>query len=151
MIMLAVFLWLLAAAAFIIIEIVTLGLTSIWFAGGSIVAAISAAAGAGYMIQLILFAIVSVVLLIFTRPIAAKHLTGHTIKTNADNLIGKIGIVQQEINNLDGQGVVIINGQEWTARSIKDDCIIPASKHVVIRKISGVKLIVELEKEEIVS
>ena len=72
--MLAVFLWLLAAAIFIVIEIVTLGLTSIWFAGGSIVAAIGAAFQLDFLVQLILFAIVSVLLLIFTRPIVNKFI-----------------------------------------------------------------------------
>ncbi|MBO8463280.1 MAG: NfeD family protein [Firmicutes bacterium] len=141
--MLAVFLWLLAAAAFIVIEIVTLGLTSIWFAGGAIVAGIGAAFSADIMIQLILFAVVSVILLIFTRPLAAKHITGQTTKTNVDSLIGKEAIVKEEINNRKGQGVAVVNGQEWTARTEDDDNIIEAGATVTIQKISGVKLIVK--------
>lgn len=145
--MLAVFLWLLAAAIFIVIEIVTLGLTSIWFAGGAIVAAIGAALKAGFIVQLILFAVVSVVLLIFTRPIVAKRMMGKTVKTNVDSLIGKKGLVKQKIDNLKEQGMVVINGQEWTARSAEEDHIIEEGTTVIIQKISGVKLIVDIQKE----
>lgn len=141
--MLAVFLWLLAAAAFIVIEIVTLGLTSIWFAGGAIIASIGAAFSVDIMIQLILFAAVSIILLIFTRPLAAKHITGHTTKTNVDSLIGKEVIVQEEINNRKGTGIALVNGQEWTARTEDDDSIIKAGTTATIQKISGVKLIVK--------
>lgn len=141
--MLAVFLWLLAAAAFIVLEIITLGLTSIWFAGGAVIASIGAAFGLDIMIQLILFAAVSVILLIFTRPLAAKHVTGHTTKTNVDSLIGKEAIVKEEINNREGQGVALVNGQEWTARTEDDEQIIKAGTTVTIQKISGVKLIVK--------
>ena len=141
--MLAVFLWLVAAAIFIVIEIVTLGLTSIWFAGGSIVAAIGAAFQLDFLVQLILFAIVSVLLLIFTRPIAAKHLTSKTVKTNVESLVGKEAIVKEEINNLKEEGVAFLNGQEWTARSEDKERVIPAGTKVIVQKISGVKLIVK--------
>ena len=141
--MLAVFLWLLAAAAFIIIEIVTLGLTSIWFAGGAIVAGIGAALQVNFTMQLVLFTAVSVLLLIFTRPLATKHMMQHTTKTNVDSLVGAEAIVQEEINNRKGQGVALLNGQEWTARSEDDNVIIKAGTTVVVQKISGVKLIVK--------
>ena len=141
--MLAVFLWLLAAAIFIIIEIVTLGLTSIWFAGGAIVAAIAAAFQVDLLIQLILFAVISAVLLIFTRPVARKHLTTKTVKTNVESLIGEEAIVKEEINNLEEQGVAVLNGQEWTARAMDNATIIPAGTKVTVQRISGVKLIVK--------
>lgn len=135
--------WLLLAAIFIVIEMVTLGLTTIWFAGGSFIAAIAGAFGAGLAIQVILFLIVSIVLLVLTRPIAVKHLDSKIEKTNSEALIGQTAVVIQEIRNVEGIGQAKINGMEWTARAKKEDEIIPVGTNVTIVEISGVKLIVE--------
>ncbi len=143
----AVFCWLLMAAIFIVIELVTLGLTTIWFAGGAFVAAIAGACGASLVIQVILFLIVSIVLLVLTRPIAVKHLDSKIEKTNSEALIGKTAVVIQEINNVNGTGQTKINGMEWSARAKKEDEIIPVGTNVTVVEISGVKLIVEVEKE----
>ena len=101
--------WLLLAAIFIVIELVpdlielvTLGLTTIWFAGGAFVAAIAGACGANLVVQVILFLVVSIVLLVLTRPIAVKHLDSKIEKTNSEALIGKTAVVIQEINNVNG-------------------------------------------------
>lgn len=135
--------WLIAVAVFIIIEILTLGLTTIWFAGGALVAAIASALGANLAVQVILFLVVAIGLLIITRPIAKKYFNGHTQKTNAESLIGKDCIVSQKINNIQAQGQVIVNGQEWTARATIDNLIIEQGTKVVIESIQGVKLIVK--------
>lgn len=143
----AVLCWLLMAAIFIVIELVTLGLTTIWFAGGAFVAAVAGALGADLVIQVILFLVVSIVLLVLTRPIAVKHLDANIEKTNSEALIGQTAVVIQEINNLDGVGQAKVNGMEWTARAKKEDEIIPVGTNVTIVEISGVKLIVETEKD----
>ena len=135
--------WLLLAAIFIVVEIITLGLTTIWFAGGAFVAAIAAACVAGLTIQILLFVIVAVVLLIFTRPLAVKHLDAKTEKTNAEALVGQTAIVLSEIDNLKETGLAKINGMEWTARATDDTTIIPEGEAVRIVEIQGVKLIVE--------
>lgn len=143
----AVLCWLLMAAIFIVIELVTLGLTTIWFAGGAFVAAVAGALGVDLVIQVILFLVVSIVLLVLTRPIAVKHLDANIEKTNSEALIGQTAVVIQEINNLDGVGQAKVNGMEWTARAKKEDEIIPVGTNVTIVEISGVKLIVETEKD----
>lgn len=135
--------WLLLAAIFIVVEIITLGLTTIWFAGGAFVAAIAAACGAGLTIQILLFVVIAVVLLIFTRPLAVKHLDSKTEKTNAEALIGQTAIVLKEIDNLKETGLAKINGMEWTARAKEETVIIPEGEAVRIVEIQGVKLIVE--------
>ncbi len=137
--------WLLLAAIFIVIELVTLGLTTIWFAGGAFVAAIAGACGANLVVQVILFLVVSIVLLVLTRPIAVKHLDSKIEKTNSEALIGQTAVVIQEINNVNATGQAKINGMEWTARAKNDSDIIPAGTNVTIVEISGVKLIVEVE------
>ncbi len=138
--------WLAVLIIMAVIEIVTLGLTTIWFAGGALVAFIASLLGAGLPIQIILFIVVSLLLLIGTRPIAVKYFNRDRVKTNAESLIGDSGIVKEEINNLQATGMVQVNGQEWSARSA-DDTIIEAGKEVLIEEISGVKLIVK-EKTE---
>ena len=127
--------WLIAVAVFLLLEILTLGLTSIWFAVGSLAAAIGAGLGLPFFGQLILAAAVSCVVFVFARPWA------QTEKTNTESLIGKTGIVKKRIINIKGQGMVYIQGMDWTARSA-DDEEIPEETEVIVEEIKGVKLIV---------
>ena len=133
--------WLIAVAVFLLLEILTLGLTSIWFAVGSLAAAIGAVLGLPFFGQLILAVAVSCVVFVFARPWAQKYLNNKTEKTNAESLIGKTGIVKKRIVNIKGQGMVYIQGMEWTARSADDDEI-PEETEVIVEEIQGVKLIV---------
>lgn len=141
--------WLIVFVACIVIEIATMGLTTIWFAGGALIAAIGAAVGAPLWLQLALFVAVSLVLLFFTRPIAVKYFNKDRVKTNAESLVGQQAIVISEINNLQGIGQVTVGGQEWTARSVEEDMVLPIGSVVIIRAISGVKLMVEEKKTEV--
>lgn len=136
-----VVIWLAIAAVMIIVEIATLGLTSIWFAGGALVSAVVACFNDNWLIQLIVFAIVSLVLLLFTKPIAQKRLMKEPEKTNVEGLIGENAYVTEEINNIKSKGTVKLKGLEWSARSENDE-IIEADTEVVVKAISGVKLIV---------
>ena len=135
--------WLAAIMLFVIIEINTMALTTIWFAGGSVVAFLVALLGASVKIQLVIFLIVSGILLIFTRPFATRFINKGTVKTNAAGLVGKKARVTAEINNQLSQGAAVIGGQEWTARAEKEEEIIPEGEIVLIKEIRGVKLIVE--------
>ena len=96
--------WLIVFVACILIELITLGLTTIWFAGGALIAAIGAAFGAPLWLQAVLFGAVSLVLLYFTRPVAVKYFNKDRVKTNAESLVGKQAIVISEIDNLQGIG-----------------------------------------------
>ncbi len=135
--------WLGILAVLLVIEGLTTALTTIWFAGGALAAAIAAGAGMGIVPQLLLFFCVSLVLLIFTRPAAMKLMNKNTEKTNVDSLLGKTAVVIQEINDLAQTGQVRINDIEWMARTSDDSAIIPVGTVVVIRAVRGVKLIVE--------
>ena len=132
-------LWLAAVVVLLVIEIATLGLTTIWFAGGALIAGIAAVAGAGRVVQFVLFLIVSLILLIFTRPIAMRYLNTNRTRTNAESLIGKEAVVTQTIENLKNQGQVI----EWTARTDDNEKMIEKDTVVEIERIEGVKLIVK--------
>lgn len=135
--------WLAAFAILVAIEAGTMALTTIWFAGGALVAFAAALLGLSLKVQLVVFLIASFILLFFTRPFAAKYINRGTVKTNAESLVGKKARVLQEINNSLAQGVAVINGQEWTARAASDDLVIPEGETVVVKEICGVKLIVE--------
>ena len=89
--------------------------------------------------------VVSILLLILTRPLAKKYLNSRTVKTNVDSLVGKTCIVTEDIDNLRAEGQVTIMGQVWTARSVQDDMILKKDTKVRVKAISGVKLIVEPE------
>ena len=106
-----------------------------------------AALGGPVWLQIIIAAVVSAVLLFFTRPIAMKYFNRDRERTNAESLVGRQAIVISEINNLQGIGQVTINGMEWTARSIMDDHIIEPGEVVIVRGINGVKLLVEDRKD----
>lgn len=134
--------WFAAAAILVIVEIATLGLTTIWFAAGALVAGFLSLAEAHILIQIIAFLVVAALLLFMTRPLAAKYLNSQTKRTNADSLIGEMCLVTSPINNLKAEGQAVVKGQEWTARSITGE-LIPEGTQVRIVSISGVKLMVE--------
>ena len=142
--------WLAILIIMVVVEIATMGLTTIWFAGGALAAFIACAAGAALPVQIILFFGVSCVLLAFTRPIVKKRFTQDRVRTNAELLIGEKGIVLETIDNLNATGQVQVRGQEWMARSREEGVVIPKDAVVTIFAIEGVKLIVtekETEKE----
>lgn len=140
--------WLIALAVLLVIEIVTLGLTTIWFAGGALIAFIAALLGVDVWVQLLLFSIISLVLLIFTRPVAMKRLNKNRVKTNYEGLIGKVVKVTKTVDNQNQSGEAVVNGQEWTVRSLNEDVIIEPGTKVKIVNIEGVRLIVTEYREE---
>jgi membrane protein implicated in regulation of membrane protease activity len=142
--------WLIGLAVLLFIEIVTLGLTTIWFAGGAFVAFIAALLGADTWLQFVCFLLISLILLIFTRPVAVRKLNKNRVKTNYEGLIGKVVKVTKTVDNENQSGEAVVNGQEWTVRSADENIIIESGTKVKIINIAGVRLIVEVYKEEIV-
>lgn len=139
--------WLSLIIVFLIIEIITVGLTSIWLAGGALVALILNCFGVNVVWQIVAFFIVSIILMIFTRPFAKKYINSGRTKTNYESVIGKTAKVTETIDNLNETGSAIVDGQEWTARAKNPVGIIEKNEIVKITDIVGVKLIVEkLEK-----
>ena len=138
--------WLIVLVACLVVEISTLGLTSIWFAGGALLAMLIAMIGGPLWLQVLIFLVTSVVLLIFTRPIARKYFNKNREKTNVNSKIGKQAIVTVTIDNLKGEGQIVTEGMEWTARSL-DSSVIEEGSVVTIEKIEGVKAIVSIRKE----
>ena len=138
--------WLVLLIICIGIEVATMGLTTIWFAGGALIAIFAAVIGAPIWLQATIFIIVSLVLLFFTRPIAVKYFNKDRVKTNVESMVGRQAIVISEIDNLQGIGQVTVGGQEWSARSADDKVRIPVGIVVNVVAISGVKLIVRVDE-----
>lgn len=138
--------WLILFVVLLVIEIFTMGLTTIWFAGGALIAFVLAYAGFGLPVQIIVFLLVSIGLLVLTRPIAMKFFNQERKKTNAESLIGQKAVVLERIDTLHGIGRAEVNGMEWSAKTDEADVIIEAGEVVVIEGIQGVKLIVKKEE-----
>ncbi len=140
--------WLVLFLALLLIEILTMGLTTIWFAGGALVAALVSYLGGPMILQVGVFLGVSLVLLLVTKPIAMKHLNHKVEHTNAERLIGMDTIVLEEVNTLYATGKVMVNGIEWMAMPDEKEQIYPPDTVVTIVGIQGVKLIVKEKEEE---
>lgn len=139
--------WLVAFAVLMIIEILTLGLTTIWFAGGALAAWCLAMLKASFLLQVIAFLVVSVLLLLLTRPIAIKYFNRKCEKTNTDSLFGQQAIVIEKLDGIHGTGRVVLNGMEWSAKTSDSTVTIEKDMVVLVEAIQGVKLIVK-EKED---
>lgn len=138
--------WMVLLLLCIVTEVLTLGLTSIWFAGGALVAIFASLLHASVFSQVMLFFATSLLMLFFTRPIAVKYFNRDRIRTNVESIVGCQAIVTGEIDNLEAAGQVTLNGQEWTARSWEEKVRIPVGTVVVVKAVSGVKLIVSAEE-----
>ena len=144
------FFWIIVAVLAFAFEAATVGLVSVWFGIGATLTAVFAAAGnkafggSGWFLpaQFIMFIIISGLFLYLTRPLAAK-LVKRSNATNAAAIIGKKGVVTEEINNIEGTGQIKINGNIWTAKSESGD-VIEKDKIVIIKNISGVSAMVEI-------
>ena len=135
--------WLVAVIALGVLEAVTVGLVSVWFAVGALAALISSLFGGPLWLQILLFIVVSALALVITRPLVKKYFNKESHKaTNADMVIGEEAHVTEVINNLQATGAVRCMGKEWTARS-EDGDIIEKNEIVTVVKIEGVKLIVK--------
>ena len=143
-----IWVWLVAAVVFGVVEALTAGLVSIWFVAGSAAALIGAFLGAGLGVQVALFLVVSAAALAATRPLVKRWTSGKAVPTNADRVLGQTAKVTEAVDNENAAGVVYGDGKTWTARSA-DGSAIPAGTRVMVERIEGVKLFVKpCEKNE---
>ena len=133
--------WLVLTVALLIAEAATVTVISLWFAAGSLAAMAMALVGGGIWLQVLVFLVVSAVALTALRPLVRKYLTPKITATNIDSLIGSVGIVTADIDNISALGQVKLNGMEWTARSTSGEAVKAGTK-VRVDRIQGVKLFV---------
>ena len=134
--------WLIIAVAMGIVEILTQGLTTIYFTAGALAALIVAMFDTPFWPQVIVFVMVSGISLFLVRPLSLKYLNSKTVKTNIDALIGRRVIAKTEIDNRKKPGKVDLDGSTWMAVSETDDIVISAGKEVEVVRIDGAKVIV---------
>lgn len=134
--------WIALIIVFAVVEIITVGLTSIWFAGGALVALLGYALGLSEIWQFIIFVVVSLALLLFTRPWALKYVKPHLTKTNYEQAIDDNVCLTETVDNLKGTGTAVYKGQEWTARAYEDGKIFEAGTIVKVKEIRGVTMYV---------
>lgn len=134
--------WLIMIVVFAVAELITVGLTSIWFAGGALVALILSALGLDLIWQIAVFVVVSVVLLVFTRPWAMKYMKPRLVKTNYETALEKKVCLTERVDNLKGTGTAVLNGQEWTARAYEEGKTFEAGEIVLVKEIRGVTMYV---------
>lgn len=139
--------WLILFVVLLLIEIFTMGLTTVWFAAGALAAFLAGVLGLDMIVQMAVFVVVSVALLILTRPVAVKYFNKECQKTNAESLIGQQALVLEDIDTLAARGRVEVRGQSWSAKTDEPDGKIPKNAVVMIEGIQGVKLIVKVKEE----
>lgn len=136
------FFWLILAIVLGVVEAASVQLMAIWFAIGAVAAIIPAMMGASLIVQFLVFVVVSTILLLCTRPFVKRFLNVKKTKTNADSVVGQVGLVIHRIDNATGEGRVFVNGLDWSAQS-EDGGPIEEKEQVVVKRIEGVKVIVE--------
>lgn len=134
--------WIALIIVFAAVEIATVGLTTIWFAGGAIAALLCDMVGLGIGWQFAVFVVVSLVLLFFTRPWALKYLKPHLVRTNYEENIGKNVCITETVDNIKGTGTAVLKGQEWTARAWEEGKVFEPGTIVKVKEIRGVTLYV---------
>lgn len=134
--------WIVIGIAMIIAEIFTPGFFLASIGLGAIAAGLIAFISDSLIIQLLVFAAVSALSLIFLRPVITRLSSKDKEKSGNDAIIGSEGIVLEDIDNIEGKGRVKVNGQDWKAKSMRGSAIEKGTV-IIVEKIEGVTLYVE--------
>ena len=141
--------WLVLAILFVVVELVSVSLLSIWFAVGAVCAMAVAWLKGPLYLQILIFLVVSGGMLVLIRKWAVKHVNGNKTKTNAtDRAVGQITRITERVSNLDQTGRAVVLGQDWSVRAEDDKITFEVGDLVQVVRISGVKLIVKKAEEE---
>lgn len=138
--------WLIIAGVCIIGEILTVGFLIFWLAIGALIAMVVSIFTDNILIQTAVFVISSTILIFATKPFVKKFAKTKNVKTNVYSIIGQNGIVIQDIDSINSQGQIKVDGETWSAVG-KNDIDIKKGTEVEVVEIKGVKAIVKpLEK-----
>ena len=138
--------WLIIAGICLVIEIITVGFLIFWFAIGALFAMLISFFTDNILIQTSVFVISSGLLIFATKPLVRKIMNKkETVKTNVYSIIGKTGIVTNEINSIENLGQVKIDGEIWSAIG-ENNSAISKGTEVEIKEIKGVKAVVVPKK-----
>lgn len=132
--------WLVLGAILMVAEILTPTFFIFWFGVGALAASL-VSLYLGVYVQIIVFAIVSIVLVFFTRRLVQNWESPR--KIHVEEIAGKVAIVIETIDNRKGTGLVKINGDVWRAYAEDDDEVIEKGEHVKIMKVEGAHVVVK--------
>ncbi len=133
--------WLIVAVILAVIEALTQGLTTIWFAGGAVTAAAVSVATDSFLIQITAGLVVSVLLLVFTKPVVKQKLNREIVRTNIAAVIGSIGVAESDLI-IHETGTVKADNKLWTAVLASGADSVSKGEEVEIVAVEGVKLVV---------
>ncbi len=137
-----VYLWIVVLLATVILEAVTMQLTCIWFTFGALGAWILSLCGAPLWSQFLVFALLSLLLLVLTRPIAIKYLKPKIVRMNADAVPGKTGVITEAVHPDEGTGLIKVEGQIWSAKPEDGKKTFEVGDRVKVVRIEGVKAVI---------
>lgn len=138
---LAAITWLALLVVFLILELSTVTMVSLWFAAGSLAALLVCILGGALWLQILFFLAVSGLFLALLRPLVRKYLTPKITATNIDSVIGSRGLVTAPIDNVAATGQVKLGAMVWTARSTSGESIAEGTL-VQVDRVEGVKVFV---------
>jgi len=142
------YVWIAVFVILVLIEVFTAELTTIWFAGGALIAFVLSLFGSiSIWVQLTVFVVFSVVLLFCTRPALMRLMEKRRLKTNVETMPGKVAVVTEEVNNLKATGAIEVGGLTWMARCETDGENISVGSKVEVLRIEGVKAIVKIKED----
>lgn len=133
--------WIGVGIFFLISEIFTAGFFICLIGAACIAAGVTGIFTDSILLQLSVFSIVSILLVIFVRPVFMKYLTHDTTPSNVSALIGKEFVVDKEINK-ENTGYIKAGADYWKAKST-DGCDIPEGTTVIVEKMEGITVFVK--------
>lgn len=139
--------WLIAAGIFFVFEMITVGFLVFWLGIAALITMIVSFFTDNIVIQTAVFVISSISLIFLTKPFVRKFMNSKdNLATNANSIIGKNGIVTEDINSTLATGLVKLGGETWSAKSYDED-FIPKGSTITVTKIDGVKAVVTTNSE----
>ena len=140
--------WLSLFVLMVVIEAMGPALVSIWFAVGALITLIiSFIPGVPVWVEVIVFVVTSTAALLALRPLSKRYFKRNTVKSNVDSLVGKRGLLVEEVSPFSA-GSCKINDVIWTVISSNQKETIEKDSVVEVIAISGNKLIVKKVEEK---
>lgn len=136
--------WLLAGILLLTLEIVTPAFFAAALAIGCLVASLVSYLGARLETSWIVFSVVSLISVVYLRPLAKKMYKGKPLKTNAEAMIGKIATAESDMNSADTKGYVLLDGVSWKA--VLDESSMPVYKGEQVKVVGMDSIVLKVKK-----
>lgn len=132
--------WLAVGVVFLIVELLTTALVSIWFVPSAIITCLLSFVVDNLLIQIAIFVALSAVFMVVCRKIYNKHIKKPVDDVDQnEKLIGKTAKVAEDTNGISGR--ILVGDVYWKAVSENGD-IIPKGETVKIKSVNGTTLVI---------